>query len=188
VLLTGCAITSEGVPNRLPDSPRSAPATTPPIVPSVVPPSASVTGSTRTSEQLAAIADQLRAWGCSAGLSGIKIDETSGSLVAWWKGRMPTDVRAFVQKERPGLTVEVIEGAKWDRSEMQSAAERIIADSSLVTQLGITSVAVNADGSGVTTSVSADAVTADEVQAVERVSGLPGGIRIVTGQGPVVPQ
>jgi hypothetical protein len=101
---------------------------------------------------------------------------------------MPTDVRAFVQKERPGLTVEVIEGAKWDRSEMQSAAERIIADSSLVTQLGITSVAVNADGSGVTTSVSADAVTADEVQAVERVSGLPGGIRIVTGQGPVVPQ
>ena len=190
-ILSAIALTGCGSLGAMPQGPPSSTQSPYSGLPSrMVPesPSTNVTGSSSASAELAAIADQLCVMGCADGLSGIVVDEASRTLTVWWKGEMPADVKAFVQRERPGLTVESIEGAKWDRSEMQTAAERVNHDVDSFKRLGIVSVSANADGSGITVNISGGTLDIDDVKVLERISGMSGGVKVVAGRGPAVPQ
>ncbi|MFJ5987032.1 hypothetical protein [Lentzea sp. NPDC092896] len=69
-----------------------------------------------------------------------------GTLVVWWKGDVPAAVEAAVEKAREIAPVE-IRSAKHSRAELDAAADEV---AGVRAAAGIHTVAIRADGSGIT--------------------------------------
>ncbi|WP_146231908.1 chymotrypsin family serine protease [Lentzea atacamensis] len=69
-------------------------------------------------------------------------------LVLWWKGDLPAPVRVAVESARRIAPIE-IRSAKYSRAELDAAADELV---KVTAAAGIHSVAIRADGSGITVS------------------------------------
>jgi hypothetical protein len=101
-----------------------------------------------SNEAVNVVAGQLDDLGAQNGLAGITVDEGQRLVTVHWKGAAPAAARAFVAGRPLGVSIQLVEGARSSRAEAMAAAQRL-ADSALGRRIGLQSVAVNVDGSGV---------------------------------------
>jgi hypothetical protein len=101
-----------------------------------------------SNEAVAVVAGHLDDLGAGADLAGITVDEAGRGVTVHWKGHAPAGVHAYVAERPLGVTIRLVEGAKYSRVEGKAAAQRL-ANSALARQIDVQSVAVNPDGSGI---------------------------------------
>lgn len=104
--------------------------------------------------------------------SGIVVHPAEGRIVAYWAGEIPSEAADYASTSPGGITVELNDDAPFTRSELKSAAERIT-QSEVGEQVGVSSVAVRSDGSGLGIDLVGDVPTPAKVEAIAAVAGLP---------------
>ncbi len=135
----------------------------------------------------AVVADSLWAQGRDTGFAGQRVDESTQTINLYWKGRAPAQVQQYIATRPHGVTIRLTEGARHSRLEGMRAAERL-ADGPQAAALGIQSVAVKGDGSGVVARIagrspkridvdSATAIAGTAVEFVTRSTAVPTATR-----------
>jgi hypothetical protein len=109
-----------------------------------------------SNEAVAVVAGRLDDLGAGTGLAGITVDESRRTVTVHWQGTAPTEVHTYVAERPLGVSVRLVEGARYSRAEAMVAAQRLTG-SAYARQIGLQSVAVNPDGSGLRARVPAAA-------------------------------
>lgn len=104
--------------------------------------------------------------------AGIIVHPTEGRIVAYWAGDIPSAVADYASTSPGGVTVELNEDAPFTRDELKSAAERIT-QSEIGKEVGVSSVAVRPDGSGLGIDLVGNVPTPINVEALAELAGLP---------------
>lgn len=134
---------------------------------------------------LAAVAGQLEGVGGER-LAGLELSDSGRRIVAHWVGSTPPVVADYVATLPDGVHVTNVEGARYGRAHLQAVAARV-ADTPEAEAVGVSSITVKSDGSGLrvdlVSGLPADAVRAALVAA----TGLPkSAVEFVPDTGEII--
>lgn len=125
-----------------------------------------------SNEAVAEVAGRLDDLGARTGLAGIRVDEDRRAVTVHWKGTAPADVRTYADSKPLGVSVQLVEGARYSRVEGMEAAQRLV-KSAFARQVDLQSVAVNPDGSGIRARVPGVMMSATDSRVAETVARTP---------------
>lgn len=106
-----------------------------------------------------------------AHFAGLVVDEDRLTITCYWKGSAPGIARRFIAQKPEGVTVTLVEGAKYSRAEGQNAIARIFNDP-IASKLDVVSADAAIDGSGIRVQVVGEAPSANTAAKVARIAGL----------------
>lgn len=118
------------------------------------------------------VADTLHALGASSGFAGQSTDAEQMTIHLYWKGKVPVDVRQYVDQAPEDVTVTVSESATYSRAEAQKAATAL-AESEPAERSGVQSVSVNHQGDGLTVGFAGDIPDERTRAELTTAAGLP---------------
>lgn len=92
------------------------------------------------------VVDRLRVLGGSH-FAGVEIQEGRNQIESHWIGGIPATVDDYARSRPGGVTIQLVEDARFSRDRLQAASTRV-ADSALALDAGLSGVSVQPDGSG----------------------------------------
>jgi hypothetical protein len=116
------------------------------------PASPGLSASSPTDDVIPPVAERIFDLGKDGGFAGQRTDYKNRAITVFWKGTAPTDVHDYVASRPFGVNVTLVEGAKYSRAEGNAARTRIW-NASIATEIGIVSISVKGDGSGLVTGI-----------------------------------
>ena len=134
-------------------------------------------------EVLPAVAEKIHDLGRDDGFVGQTTNQSGRRIKVTWAGAVPDDVRAYIESMPYGVSVEVVEGARYSRAEMESARARLQADP-FARDIKMMTASVLADGSGLELGLArAEALTPEELERLAAIAGIR-GVRVQYGVKP----
>lgn len=126
------------------------------------------------------VAERIFQLGDNRGFAGQRTDYEKRSITVFWSGKVPDDVRSYVDSKPYGVSVTVLTGARYSRAEANAARTRL-QNSPVARELGIVSTSVRPDGTGLEVGVTGTAALS--VKAIESAKSVAGidDVRIVFG-------
>lgn len=131
------------------------------------------------------IADQLFAL-AGPSFAGLMVHESEGRIVAYWAGAIPRAAADYAATNPGGLTVELNDEARFTRTHLKIAAERIT-QSELGQRAGVSSVAAKSDGSGLGIDLVGEVPAPAVADAIADLADLPKDAITYTPFNRVVP-
>ena len=118
------------------------------------------------------VAERIFQLGDGRGFAGQRTDYANRGITVHWSGKVPDDVRRYVDAKPYGVDVKLVTGAKYSRAQGNAARARLLADP-IARQLEVVSASVPSDGSGLVISVTGTAMqTASAVDSAKSVAGI----------------
>lgn len=149
------------------------------------PPTGAGSGTTAPQLDFSPVADRIFAL-AGPGFAGLIVHEGEGRIVAYWAGEIPQAATDYAATSPAGIAVELNEDARFTRSDLKAAAERIT-QSELGRQVGVSGVAAKSDGSGLGIDLAGEPPTPAHVEAIAQLAGLPNDAITYTPFNPLVP-
>ncbi|MDR1078332.1 MAG: hypothetical protein LBL55_06695, partial [Propionibacteriaceae bacterium] len=131
------------------------------------------------SDVIPEVAEYIFIQGADRGLSGQSVDTANRAITVWWKGEAPEDIVAFATSSPFGVTITLIEGAKYSRLEAKHAVNQLMKNN--VGGLFTNAIgSVNHDGSGITLQIDSESLAGVAMSNFSRVSLQSDGIPSLT--------
>lgn len=102
-----------------------------------------------TDDVIPPVAEWIYREGSDSGFAGLRTDYPNRSLTVFWNGPVPASIKEYAESRPHGVAIEIVPGSAYSRLQLQEARERLI-QNPLTRELGIVSISVNGDGSGLT--------------------------------------
>lgn len=124
-------------------------------------------------EVLSLVADTVYSLGQNLGFAGQVLDVPNLAITVYWKGDLPDLVATYLNTTAAllGVEVHIVNGASFTRDEAQAAAAGVGA-SDVAQAAGVTSISVNADGSGLTVQMADGEPTAAVKDQIAQAAGI----------------
>lgn len=121
--------------------------------------------------ELSTVADRIKTLG-GEGFAGVEVRQDQ-VIVSHWVGAAPGRVKAYAESRPMGVTIVLVERARFNREQLQASQARI-ADCDLAIEVGAVGVSVLADGSGLRIDLRGALPERAQRERLAELAGLPG--------------